>query len=603
MSEDFSGSVALLERPVPKESTTESPAPAEGRGRRLLRRAASEACLSFLLSLSIFITVGVLLDFVLLSFGGDEASRLADGFYVLYAYDPHLASIGFIWNPLTSVASLPFLLFWPFWHALASHCFAASLASAFAMAGAVHQLRATLAELGVARAPRLVLTALFVLNPMILYYGGNGMSEALYLFTMLLTARYLLRWLRDGRVRWLVLSGVALGFAYLARNEAAGAGIFGAAVVATVSFSRAGGVLRSRLATAVSDTAIFILPFITSFAGWAIASFVIIGQPFPQFTSQYGTSAQMRVAPGTSLGNTYLARVIVEIHAVLAFAPLLPLVLIVGVLLARRHRDARVLAPLAIVGGGLAFDFFGILTNHIGWAMRYLITAAPLGVLLAGSMLSGLSMPLRRTTAGDPRAGRYADAAIARRRGGALVKRIWITSVSMVLAFALGFPGIILTATAMWSNPTLASGQSIDFVKELYSNYQAPPGQFAIVNAIDGYLEKLNLPSGSVVMDTFDACAPSLVLDASDPTIFMVTAARAFKKTVADPILFHAKYMLVAPDKGLWTLDAINISHPTLYNSGGGFARLVRTFYFQNNDNCPPFRLYRVLRPTTSIGA
>ena len=103
------------------------------------------------------------------------------------------------------------------------------------------------------------------------------MSEALYLFTMLLTARYLLRWLRDGRVRWLVLSGVALGFAYLARNEAAGAGIFGAAVVATVSFSRAGGALRSRLATAVSDTAIFILPFITSFAGWAIASFVIIG--------------------------------------------------------------------------------------------------------------------------------------------------------------------------------------------------------------------------------------------------------------------------------------------------------------------------------------
>ena len=187
--------------------------------------------------------------------------------------------------------------------------------------------------------------------------------------------------------------------------------------------------------------------------------------------------------------------------------------------------------PSRIVGGGLAFDFFGGLTNHIGWAMRYLITAAPLGVLLAGYMLSGLSMPLRRTTAGDPRAGRYADAAIARRRGGALVERIWITSVSMVLAFVVGFPGIILTATAMWSNPTLASGQSIDFVKELYSNYQAPPGQFAIVNAIHGYLEKLNLPSGSVVMDTFDAAVrrhSSWTL--SDPTIFMVTAARAVQE-------------------------------------------------------------------------
>jgi hypothetical protein len=558
----------------------------------LLRGLTSEACLTFILALAAYITVGVLIDFVYLAFGGDEASRLADAFYVLYALDPHLASIGFIWNPLTSVGDLPFLVFWPLWHDLASHSFAASLQSAFAMAGAVYQLRASLAEAGVSRAPRLVLTALFALNPAIVYYAGNGMSEAMYLFTLLLTTRYLLRWLHDGRVRWLVLSGVALGLAYLARNEAAGAAIFGAAVVAIVSFSRAGGARRARVSTAITDMAIFVIPFMMSFFGWAIASYVILGQPFPQLTSQYGNSAQMRVAPGPEEGPL-LARLSVELHAVLAFAPLLPIVLIVALLTARRHRDLRMLASVGILGGGLAFDMIGFLTNHIGWAMRYFITAVPLGLLLAGCALSGLSVPLRKPAGGASLARRPADAAIVSGRGkAARITLGWGAVASVTLALALGIPGIILTGQAMLFNPTMEYGTRMGFVLNLAA-YREQPNEFSGVQIVDQYLEGLNLPNGSIIMDTFDACGPDIVLDASDPKIFMITADRAFKKTLAAPLLFHARYLLVAPDSGLWTLDAINSAYPTLYNTGAGFARLVHTF--PDDVVCPTFRLYRVL--------
>ena len=163
----------------------------------------------FAISCGFYITVGILLDFHYQTFNGDAVSRMANAFYVLYSRDPHMAAVGFVWNPGTSIADFVPLLFYHLWTPLASHMFAASLVSATCMAGAVYQVHATLAEWGVPRAARLVLAAILALNAMILYYGGNGMSEGLYVFTLLATCRYLLRWLRDNDLRSLVYAASA----------------------------------------------------------------------------------------------------------------------------------------------------------------------------------------------------------------------------------------------------------------------------------------------------------------------------------------------------------------------------------------------------------
>ena len=160
---------------------------------------------------------------------------------------PHLAAVGFVWDPLTSVADMVFLLGNHLWPALSHNDMAGSLVSALAMAGAVYQTSAALREWGVARTPRLTLTAFFALNPMILYYGGNGMSEGLYLFTLIASTRDLLRWMRDGDLRSLAYSAVALGLCYLTRNEAALAALFGGFAVGFVSFRRSSGQTHSRL--------------------------------------------------------------------------------------------------------------------------------------------------------------------------------------------------------------------------------------------------------------------------------------------------------------------------------------------------------------------
>ena len=106
-------------------------------------------------------------------------------------------------GPLQSFADIPFLLFKPIFPVLATHDLAGSLVSVMAGVGAVHQVHAALSEWGVRRAPRLVLTLLFGINPMVVYYAGNGMSDMLYMFLLVMTTRYFLRWIHGGSLRQL----------------------------------------------------------------------------------------------------------------------------------------------------------------------------------------------------------------------------------------------------------------------------------------------------------------------------------------------------------------------------------------------------------------
>ena len=285
------------------------------------RRIISEGRIVFLLALGSYFTVASLLDFKYKIFPADAFSRMANGFYVLYSSDPHLAAIGFVWEPLQSMADLVFLLGNHLWPALSHDEMAGCLVSALAMAGAVYQMCAALREWGVSRTPRLVLTAFFALDPMIVYYGGNGMSEALYLFTLITSTRYLLRWMHNGDLRSLAYSAVALGFCYLTRNEAALAALFGALAVGVVSYRRSRGRRASRVRTGVSDSMIFGIPAFTAALGWAIVSYVIIGQFLD------GGALSVRLAHQNLSHSTLHSRLLYEFHAVGALAPFLPILL------------------------------------------------------------------------------------------------------------------------------------------------------------------------------------------------------------------------------------------------------------------------------------
>src|SRR4051812_37507638 len=205
--------------------------------RRALRRFGAVAwrrrtalCL-FFGSFAVYVALGVVLALHYNSFAGDAQSRLANAYYVLFSRDPHLGAIGFVWNPLPSLAVMPLLLLKGIWPVLVSRAVAANIVSAAFMAGCVVLVYLMQKDLNVRRGARVALAATFALQPMIVMYGGNGMSEAMFLFFLLLTCRRLARWLAQERTWDLVLAGTGAAFAYLTRIEAIPAVVAATAVV------------------------------------------------------------------------------------------------------------------------------------------------------------------------------------------------------------------------------------------------------------------------------------------------------------------------------------------------------------------------------------
>ena len=150
------------------------------------------------------------------------------------------------------------------------------------------------------------------------------MSEALFIFTLLAATRRLAGWLVRGGTRDLVASGVWLALAYAARNEAAMAALLTSVVVVVVSYSRSSGTAHQRRLSALTDGVIVAAPFALSFVGWAATSWIIVGHPFEQFSSVYGTSSQLKLIEKAQHGRAAMYSVHGALAAILAFAPLLP---------------------------------------------------------------------------------------------------------------------------------------------------------------------------------------------------------------------------------------------------------------------------------------
>src|SRR6266496_3667653 len=307
------------------QSTSALPGRAAMATSRFTLPAVTEGATIFWLALTGYLAVAVLLVFGANIIQADALSRVGNAEYVLFSRDPHLAAIGFVWSPLPSLLMLPLLPFKLIFPQLVQLGFAANIVSAVSMGGAVYLTWRILNDLAIARAWRLILTLLFALHPMIIFYGANGMSEALFLF-------FLILWLHTGRLEWQVYAGLALGGAYLCRYEALPAGLGALAVVAIVSWMRGQANREQRLVTALCDAAIVGAPFALAVAVWAVASYIIVGHPFEQFASIYGNDSQMRTL---SLGHSG-ADVPGALVQVLALQPLLIVAIAFGGLHAAR---------------------------------------------------------------------------------------------------------------------------------------------------------------------------------------------------------------------------------------------------------------------------
>lgn len=250
------------------------------------RRRPRPVTLLGLLSVACFagyVAVGWYLRYDLNYAIGDALARSANAKYILLSRDPHLAALGFDWMPLPTVFQIPLL---PFLEPFGRADFAGPLLTAALMAGTVFLLGRLCRGLGLGFPWHLLLPLAFAVNPVVVLYAANGMSEACLFFFLALTAVGLSRYAVEASFRHLTLLGTGLAGVTLSRYEALPAVAVLAAGVAALDLNRA------QPRRVISTAAIVGLPPFFAAVLWFCTQYVIKGS-FLAFRTGASTTSRV----------------------------------------------------------------------------------------------------------------------------------------------------------------------------------------------------------------------------------------------------------------------------------------------------------------------
>ncbi|MDX9872623.1 MAG: glycosyltransferase family 39 protein, partial [Clostridia bacterium] len=230
----------------------------------------------------------------------DGISRVANAFYVLYSRDPHLGAIGFVWNPLPSFVNLFFLLLYPWIPEMATQGIAGLLMSALFASATAFILSRAFIRRGLPRWVAVVFPLLFLLNPMMFLFGFNGMSDAPFIFFIILSILGFLNWLETRRIGELTIASFALALSFWCRYEAVpfGFSVIGAVIIAALFFQQnhlpvKEGLLRYRWSRAEAAITVIASPLVYSILLWVLLNAIIMHNPLYFLNGEYTNIAQI----------------------------------------------------------------------------------------------------------------------------------------------------------------------------------------------------------------------------------------------------------------------------------------------------------------------
>jgi 4-amino-4-deoxy-L-arabinose transferase-like glycosyltransferase len=546
---------------------------------------------AFFISLVVYLAVGYWLQvqhgFIL----GDALSRVAAAQSVLFSRDPHLAAIGFIFTPLASMVQMPAIGLSPLWPDMTARAFSGTIMSALFMAGAVVQILGMGTNRQLPRSYSITVAALFALNPMIVFYGANGMSEAPFIFFMSWAVRRLILWMVDDDVHHLITAGgIAMGLAYLTRYDAVACIAAAGLLVGVTTYLRARP--SPRIRRALLDMIMVSGPGLAAFLGWAVLSWLITGEAFAQFTSQYGNTAILAQSGQTK--PDFGSGVLFAAVCVLVLAPtLVPIAAWAAARRWRRRSWQVLLVPVVIYGAALVFQAFSYATGSTFPFLRFYIVAIPLS-----ACLGMLAVPDGQLVAAKRR-GKYAPAPpLPTHRRQSLAAYLPVAA-----AIAIALP---ITAWGMgqpkYAPQEYALGAVLapdpNSVSDRKAVERRIAASFSTERQIAGYLGKLNLPDGSVITDTVYGFA--VIAASREPKTFVVPSDPDFTDLLNAPIENGIKYLLAVPPVGRGVSDALNLRYPTLYETGADIATLELEVA-NDGDSQPNWRLYRVIEPLPKL--
>jgi len=381
-----------------------------------------------------------------------------------------------------------------------------------------------------------------------------------------------------------------MGLAYLTRYDAVGTVAAAGLLVGTTTYLRAR--TKPRLRRALLDLLLVSAPGFAAFVGWAVTSWLITGDAFAQFTSQYGNAAILKQSGGAS-ATSFTDGLEFAAACITLLAPtLIPILAWAGYLRWRRPNWTMLVVPVLLFGAVLAFQTYTYATGATFPFLRFYIVAIPFVTCLALLAVpdGAFVVPTRR--------GRYAPPPSAEPS----THRTRMSYAAVALAFAICLP---MTAWGMSLSHFAPQEHALAVVLRPDPDDVSPQktverriaATFSTEREIAKYLDSLDLPESSVITDTVYGFA--VVVASTRPRTFVVPSDPDFVKLLNNPSAYGIKYLLAVPPTGRGVSDALNQRYPTLYDTGSDVATLELEIP-NDGDSQPDWRLYRVNEPTAA---
>lgn len=484
----------------------------------------------------------------------DANSRVASAHYILFSRYPHLGAIGFIWNPLPSLVQLPIMLFKPLYAPIATSALSGVLTTAiFAGLSALLLFRNGV-YFGLSTLWSLTLSFLFAINPFILLYGANGMSESLFTCIIILVIISFTRWMADSSTQHIVIMAMGLMLAFLTRYEAVPlSAAIAVCVMIVILRTNESLSLRNRISKLESTWVVLLTPFTFAVLLWLFLNYTLMGDALFFYHSQYSNLSQTQSNEANQefirlIGNPILVLLYV-FKKMWVFS--IPLFFIVLWRIVKRNLFRKDM--LILIGLLLSVPSLQIMMLYQGSSngfLRFFFYSLP---ILAAWLPYEINLQNKRGK----------------------LKKIMISTyvLSLIVSAAMVY--------TVMKDPNLAPEES----DTLLLNNSKTLESSRIAKEIAVYLDKEH-PDKFILMDTFSAF--QVHLNSRFPKQHIITSDFDFQQYLEAPLSHPLDYLLLPKPEGVAKLNALNQAYPDLFDNGADWCVLEKDFY-------GVWKLYRVI--------
>ncbi|PSR22686.1 MAG: hypothetical protein C7B45_05685 [Sulfobacillus acidophilus] len=513
------------------------------------------------ISFVVYILAAAYLTFVIHYAAGDAVSRVANAYYVLFSRDPHLGAVGFVWNPLPSILELPIVALHPWIPAVVTRGLAGFVVSAVLGATGVYNLYRILERnLDLPQSLVVAITIIYALNPLIILYGANGMSDIMWIACILGTYSGLLDFLQTGSLRRLVSAAFWLAAGFGMRYESIP---FGFMLILAIALSLWG---RESISKWTGAAIIFAAPIVFSAGVWIYFNWLIMKNPLYFLDSAYSNLAQTAtgayMTPAIAAADHHpLGALLYVVRFGLLFWPIYPAMAFALWFCWGKHRDPRAIVLVFGTIGAELLELTLVYKGSLGEWDRYFMEFIPNGVLLLAFAIAKLR----------PTVSRWPSA-------------IKVTLATLVvLLFLSGSVGTyVATQRPVMGHPDGAVLKTA-FAREPVTGSVNNP--FYGINDVVAYANAH--PHMKILADTFIDWP--VVIRVKHLNQFIITSDYDFNSILYNP-RGRASAFLVPEPSGVAQLDAINRAWPKMWEGKVPWAQLIKSFPGPTN-----YRLYKIL--------